>query len=117
DRLSPGDKALLQTASVLGKDVPFLLLQAIAEQPEDALHAAIGRLQATEFLHEASLFPDLEYTFTHALTHEVTYGSLLQDRRRTLHRQIVATIERRYPDRLAEHVERLAHHALRGEMW
>ena len=117
DRLPPGDKALLQTASVVGKDVPLALLQAIAELAEDELHAAIGRLQAAEFLYEAGLFPDLEYTFKHALTHEVTYGSLLQDRRRTLHGQIVETIERLYPDRLAEHVERLAHHAFRGEAW
>ena len=117
DRLSPGDKALLQTASVVGKDVPFVLLQAIAEPAEDELHAALGRLQAAEFLYEAGLFPDLEYTFKHALTHDVTYGSLLQDRRRTLHGQIVATIERLYPDRLAEHIERLAHHAFRGEAW
>ena len=117
DRLPPGDKALLQTASVVGKDVPFALLQAIAEPAEDELHAAIGRLQAAEFLYEAGIFPDLEYTFKHALTHDVAYGSLLQDRRRTLHRQIVETIERLYPDRLAEHVERLAHHAFRGEAW
>jgi tetratricopeptide (TPR) repeat protein len=117
DRLSPGDKALLQTASVVGKDVPFVLLQAIAEPAADELHAAIGRLQGAEFLYEAGIFPDLEYTFKHALTHDVTYGSLLQDRRRTLHRQIVEAIERLYPDRLAEHIERLAHHALRGEAW
>jgi class 3 adenylate cyclase/tetratricopeptide (TPR) repeat protein len=117
DRLPPGDKALLQTASVVGKDVPLALLQAIAVQPEDALHAAIGRLQAAEFLCETSLFPDLEYTFKHALTHEVAYGSLLQDRRRTLHRQIVEAIERRSPDRLPEHLDRLAHHAVRGEAW
>ena len=117
DRLPPGDKALLQTASVVGKDVPFVLLQGIAEPAEEELQAAVGRLQAAEFLYEAGLFPDLEYTFKHALTHDVTYGSLLQDRRRTLHRQIVETIERLYPDRLPEHVERLAHHAFRGEVW
>jgi class 3 adenylate cyclase/tetratricopeptide (TPR) repeat protein len=117
DRLPPGDKALLQTASVVGKDVPFALLQAVAEPPEEGVHAAIGRLQAAEFLYETSLFPDLEYTFKHALTHEVAYGSLLQERRRTLHARIVEGIEGRYPGRLAEHVERLAHHAFRGEVW
>ncbi len=89
DRLAPGDKALLQTASVIGKDVPFALLQATAALAEDELRAAIGRLQAAEFLYETSLFPDLEYTFKHALTHEVAYGSLLQDRRRRLHGEIV----------------------------
>ena len=68
DRLSPDDKALLQTAAVVGKDVPFALLQATAALGEDALRAAIGRLQAAEFLYETSLFPDLEYTFKHIAT-------------------------------------------------
>jgi len=57
------------------------------------------------------------YTFNHALTHEVAYGGLLDERRRLLHCQILDTIERLYPDRLAEHVDRLAHHAVRGEAW
>src|SRR5262249_17962969 len=68
-------------------------------------------------LYETNLFPDLEYTFKHALTHEVAYGSVLQDRRRALHAQIVQAVETLYPDRLTEQVERLAHHALRGEPW
>ena len=73
-------------------------------------------LQAAEFLYEARLFPDLEYTFKHALTHEVTYGGLLQERRRDLHAQIVDAIETLYPDRLGGEIERLAHHALRGRL-
>jgi class 3 adenylate cyclase/tetratricopeptide (TPR) repeat protein len=117
DRLSPKDKRLLQAASVIGKDVPFALLQAIGELAEDTLRAGLTRLQDAEFLYAARLFPDLEYTFKHALTHEVTYGGLLQDRRCALHRQIVDTIERLDPDRLAEHIEQLAHHAFRGEVW
>jgi tetratricopeptide (TPR) repeat protein len=117
DRLSPDDKTLLQTASVVGKDVPLALLQAIAEAGEAELRAAIGRLQAAEFLYETRIFPDVEYTFKHALTHEVTYGGLLQDRRRRLHGQILEAIERRYPDRLGEHIERLAYHAFRAEKW
>jgi class 3 adenylate cyclase/tetratricopeptide (TPR) repeat protein len=117
DRLPPGDRALLQAASVVGKDVPLELLQAIAEPGEAELHVAIGRLQAAEFLYETRIFPDVEYTFKHALTHDVTYGGLLHDRRRRLHGQIVETIERCYPDRLGEHVERLAQHAFRAEEW
>jgi tetratricopeptide (TPR) repeat protein len=118
DRLSAEDKQLLQTASVIGKDVPFAILTAIAELPEEAaLRRGLGRLQEAEFLYETSLFPDLEYTFKHALTHEVTYGTLLQERRKALHARIVGAIERAYPDRLTEHIERLAHHAVRGEVW
>ena len=75
DRLAPQDKRLLQTASVIGKDVPFALLQAIAEVPDEALRRSLDHLQAAEFLSETGLYPDLEYTFKHALTHEVAYGS------------------------------------------
>jgi class 3 adenylate cyclase/tetratricopeptide (TPR) repeat protein len=117
DRLAPEQKRLLQCAAVIGKDVPFLLLWAVAELREDWLRQGLADLQAAEFLYETSLFPDLEYTFKHALTHEVAYSSVLQDRRRALHARIVDAVEALYPDRLAEQVERLAHHAVRGEVW
>jgi class 3 adenylate cyclase/tetratricopeptide (TPR) repeat protein len=117
DRLPSEEKRLLQTAAVVGTEVPFTLLQAIAEQPEDVLHRGLARLQAAEFLYETRLFPDREYTFKHALTHEVAYGSLLQERRRALHARIVEAMEGRAGDRPTEQVERLAHHALRGEVW
>jgi class 3 adenylate cyclase/tetratricopeptide (TPR) repeat protein len=117
DRLAADDKRLLQAASVIGKDVPLALLQAIADIPEEGLSRGLAHLQAAEFLYETSLFPDLEYTFKHALTHEVAYGGVLQERRRALHARIVEAIERLYPDRLSEHIERLAHHAFRGERW
>jgi predicted ATPase/class 3 adenylate cyclase len=117
DRLPAEDKRLLQTAAVIGKDVPFAVLQAIAEVPEADLQAGLSRLQAGELLYAVSLFPELELTFKHALTHEVAYGGLLQERRRAFHARIVTTIESLYPDRLDEHIERLAHHALRGQVW
>ena len=116
DRLSSEDKRLLQVASVVGKNVPFALLQAIAALPDEALRRGLDHLQAAEFLYETGLYPDLEYTFKHALTHEVTYGGLLQDRRRELHARVVGAIETLYWGRLDEQVERLAHHALRGEL-
>jgi class 3 adenylate cyclase/tetratricopeptide (TPR) repeat protein len=117
DRLPSEEKRLLQAASVIGKDVPYALLAAIADQPEEVLRRKLSHLQEAEFVYETRLFPDLEYTFKHALTHEVTYGSLLSDQRRQLHARIVTAIEQLYADRLSEHVERLAHHALRGQLW
>jgi class 3 adenylate cyclase/tetratricopeptide (TPR) repeat protein len=117
DRLRPEDKRLLQVASVIGKDVPMALLLAIADAPEPEVRAELMHLQAAEFLYETRLFPDLEYTFKHALTHEVAYGSLLHDRRRQLHAAIVEAMEHHYAGRLSEQAERLAHHAIRGEAW
>jgi tetratricopeptide (TPR) repeat protein len=117
DRLPPEEKRLLQTAAVIGTDVPFTLLQAIADLPEAALYRGLAQLQAAEFLYETRLFPEPEYTFKHALTHEVAYGSLLLERRRGLHARLVEALEALAPERAAEQVERLAHHALRGEVW
>jgi predicted ATPase/class 3 adenylate cyclase len=117
DRLPSEEKRLLQTAAVIGTEIPLLLLQAIAELPEAVLHSGLAHLQAAEFLYETRLFPEREYTFKHALTHEVAYSTLLQERRHTLHAQIVDALEALAPDRRAEQVERLAHHALRGEVW
>jgi class 3 adenylate cyclase/tetratricopeptide (TPR) repeat protein len=117
DRLAPDEKRLLQTGAVLGRHVPLTLLQAIAQEPEDRVRVGLARLQAAEFLYELRLFPEPEYTFKHALTHEVAYGSLLRERRRILHASIVEAIEALQSERLAEHSETLADHAFRGEVW
>jgi class 3 adenylate cyclase/tetratricopeptide (TPR) repeat protein len=117
DRLPPEAKSLLETAAVVGTDVPITLLQALVERPEPALRQALASLPAAEFLYETRLFPEVEYTFKHALTQEVAYGSLLHERRRALHARLVGVIERLSADRLGVQVERLAHHAVRGEVW
>ena len=117
DRLPPEEKHLLQCTAVIGKEASLPLLQAIAELSEEALHLGLAHLQTAEFLYETSLFPELAYTFKHALTQGVAYGGLLQERRRALHARIVDAIEALYADRLATQVEPLAHHACRGELW
>ena len=117
DRLPPGAKRLLQTAAVIGMQIAVPLLQAVTDLSEVDLLTHLGHLQTTEFLYETGRLPELAYTFKHALTQEVAYGSLLQEQRRALHARIVEALEALAGDRLAEQVERLAHHALRGEVW
>jgi tetratricopeptide (TPR) repeat protein len=117
DRLTPEHKHLLQTASVIGTNVSFALLAAVADVGDEDLQGGLAHLQAAEFLYETSLFPDPEYTFKHALTHDVAYGSLLQERRRALHARIVGAIEDLHAGRLTEQVERLADHAFKAEEW
>src|SRR5262249_46533244 len=117
DRLPPEEKRLLQTAAVVGTEVPLPMLQAIAELPEATLHRGLAHLQAAEFLYETRLFPEQVYTFKHALTHEVAYSNLLQERRRALHAQIVAVLETLAGDRRDEQLDLLAQHAMRGQVW
>jgi predicted ATPase len=92
---------LLQAAAVIGTDVPVVLPHQIAHAPETDVRRGLAALQAAGFVHEAKLFPDLEYTFAHALTHEVAYGTLLQPQRRELHARIAEALERLSADRLA----------------
>jgi DNA-binding NtrC family response regulator/tetratricopeptide (TPR) repeat protein len=117
DRLAPVEKHVVQAAAVVGKNVPFALLRAVADVPEAALRDALANLQVAEFLRETQIFTEVEYAFKHALTHDVVYETLLPDRRRAVHARMVEALERFYADRLTEQVEQLAHHALAAELW
>jgi predicted ATPase len=57
DRLPPEAKHLLQTAAVIGHEVPLALFQAIADCSEATLHRSLTQLQGAEFLYETRLFP------------------------------------------------------------
>ena len=117
DRLSTEEKHLLQTAAVIGEIVPFRLLRAVSEMQEGELYQRLSRLQAAEFLYESTLFPELEYSFKHALTTEVAYGALLHERRTSLHARIVKALEEMTENIPHDHLEKLAHHAFCGELW
>jgi transcriptional regulator with AAA-type ATPase domain/tetratricopeptide (TPR) repeat protein len=108
---------VLDVAAVIGTHVPFGLLRAITGRSESGLTRDLSRLQAAEFLRETRVFPEIEYSFKHALTQEVAYARVPVDARRALHGRILAAIEELHRDRLDEHVERLAYHAACGERW
>jgi len=110
DRVRPDDKRLLHAASVIGKEIPFALLEAVVSIPDDELRSSLGRLQAAEFLYETRLFPDLEYTFRHALTHAVAYQSLLKSSRQQYHQRIAEVLTARFPEAVETQPELLAHH-------
>src|SRR5262245_29054498 len=117
DRLSPVCKQLLQAAAVIGMNVSSSLLHSVVELGDERVRQDLAQLQSAEFLHETGLFPEPEYVFKHALTDEVEYKSRLQERRRTLHARILQASEHLFRNRIAEHVERLSHHAIHGEVW
>ena len=117
DRLEPPDQRLLQHAAVIGRQVPLSVLESLAGLPADALRAGLGRLSSAEFLYELPRGSELEYSFKHALTHEVVYASLEPTARRTLHAQVVEVLERAPAERAGEVVDRLAHQAYHGGLW
>jgi class 3 adenylate cyclase/tetratricopeptide (TPR) repeat protein len=117
DRLPPEHKRLVQCASVIGRDVRRALLEAIAELPPSRVGSVLDDLRAAELLVDLTGAPEPTYAFRHSLTQEVAYAGLLHNQAKALHASVVSAIERLYPERLADHVEALAHHAVRGEVW
>ena len=114
DRLGAEEKLLLQTLSVMGKEFSLSLIQRVVEQPEEAMLSQLSRLQAGEFIYEQPAFPDIEYTFKHALTQEVAYNSLLRERRSALHERTARAMEELWHHRLEDHYGELAHHYSRS---
>lgn len=117
DRLPPDSKHLLQVASVIGKDFELSLLRDVSGLDDADVQDQLAILQSGEFVYETRLFPDPEYTFKHALTHQVAYESLLRDRRREMHAQVMTAMAHIYKDQLEDRLERLVHHSLLGESW
>ncbi len=127
DRLEARCRLLLQTAAVVGQDVPRHLLVRLAERAED-LQADLDRLRDAEFLFEtrpgapgagmgAAGGGAAGYSFKHALTHAVAYESLLLRRRRDGHARVLRLLQDDVRDGALPMPERMALHAMRGEVW
>jgi len=110
DRLAPDEKALLQQLAVVGREFPLSLVKQVVSQPEEELYRLLSSLQHKEFLYEQPAFPEVEYTFKHALTQEVAYNSVLTEWRKALHERTAQAIEALYSANLDEHYDDLAHH-------
>ena len=115
DRLTPAEKGLLQQLSVIGRQFPLSLIKHVVSQSEAELYRVLSALQAKEFLYEQPAFPEVEYLFKHALTQEVAYGTVLQERRKVLHERTGHAMEALYTEKLDDHYSELAHHYSQSE--
>jgi len=114
DRLGSGEKELLQTLAVIGREFSLSLLRRVVEEPEEELYRYLYHLQGGEFIYEQPAFPEPEYIFKHGLTQEVAYKSVLLERRRVLHERTAQAMEEVYRSRLEDYYSELAHHYSRS---
>ena len=115
-RLGDASRQVLEVASVIGREFGRRLVDRVVESAEGS-ERPLRELTAAELVQEKSPFPELTYAFTHALTHEVVYGSLDPARRADLHRRVGLAIEALYADRLPGREEVLAHHFSKAGEW
>ncbi|MGB8645214.1 MAG: adenylate/guanylate cyclase domain-containing protein [Anaerolineae bacterium] len=116
DRMDEEVKQVLRMASVIGRSFLYSILCELA-RADRALDQHLTDLQQAELIREKSRVPELEYIFKHALTQEATYQSILMQRRRELHAQVGAGIERLFAGRLEGFYGILAYHYARAEVW
>ncbi len=109
DRLSGTERRTLQAASVIGRRFSYRLLEGVLSA-DGNLRSQLLRLQQTGMIRERSRLPELEYIFKHVIIQEVTYGTLLGEQRRELHRRAATTLEKLYPERGEEVAATLAEH-------
>ena len=141
DRLPSDQKDLLQTLAVIGMEFKLGLVRKVWEPRaispiasaeregttkaltplrEEAdlgasdLDSMLFELQLCEFIYEQPAVGNIEYTFKHALTHDVAYNSVLNERRRLLHERIGAGLELVYRENLNDHLAALTHHYARS---
>jgi class 3 adenylate cyclase/tetratricopeptide (TPR) repeat protein len=117
DRLAPEEKNVLQMASVIGESSHMPLLLEITGLEEPELNEKITTLANFGFLRTSRLLTGSYVSFGHSLIHDVAYSSILKERRKELHAQLVLIIEVLYSERLSEHIVQLALHAAMGELW
>jgi class 3 adenylate cyclase/tetratricopeptide (TPR) repeat protein len=110
DRLPPGEKDLLQTLAVIGKEFPFRLVREVSGKADDELQRLLSELQIAEFIYEQPAISDVAYVFKHALSQQVAYGSALLERRRLLHERIARFLEAQFPETVETQPELIANH-------
>jgi adenylate cyclase len=109
DRLPDSLKHTLQLASVLGREFPAGLLEAIAP-PERDVQRDLTELARLDLLRETEIYPLARYSFSHPLIQEVAYQALLLRSRAELHGRAGRALEQLYAERLEEVIEALAEH-------
>lgn len=89
DRLGPV-KTVAQTAAVIGRSFKRNLLQLLLKADDDALDAALERLQEAELIYvvKAAAQREVTFEFKHALVRDAAYESLLKRTRRSLHARL-----------------------------
>jgi class 3 adenylate cyclase/tetratricopeptide (TPR) repeat protein len=113
DRLKEEVKTTLQVASVIGREVPFRLLEQVRKADRN-IESDLEKLQQLAFMHEKVESAEREYVFKHALTQEAAYQGMSRQKRALIHEEVGNAIEEMFPERIDDFCEQLAYHFSRG---
>ena len=107
DRLDPQTRDVLSLAAVIGRTFGLPLLERLV--PDDLMQA-LSELQRLDLVVEKRRRPNLEYRFRHGLVQEVAYASLVDSKRRKLHKRVGEALESIFQESPEEAYGLLARH-------
>ncbi|MCX6138789.1 MAG: AAA family ATPase [Ignavibacteriales bacterium] len=116
DRLEEKLKDVLYGASVIGREFDKSLLKEILKKKE-TVDLSLHELLSLELILEKEEAHELAYLFKHYLIQEVAYNTILQKKRRELHKLIAQAIEKVYAEKLKDFYELLSFHYEKAEEW
>ena len=114
DRLSD-EKRIAQIASVIGRDFSYSLLFELVELHSSKLDNSLSILEQSGLVYKKATFPEISYSFKHALIQDAAYQTLLKRHRKVLHLKLATLMETRHPSILNQHPELIAHHLTLAE--
>src|SRR5712671_5559642 len=110
DLLPDSEKALLQTAAIIGKEFASEVVRIISGLSDAATRPLLRRLRAAELIQPRQTAMGESFAFRHPLIQEVAYAMQLRSTRTGLHAAVAQAIEAQEWGRRDEFAGLLAHH-------
>ena len=110
DLLPDAEKALLQTAAIIGKEFPFEVVRAVTGLSDAAARPLLRRLRAAELIQPRQTAMGESFAFRHPLIQEVAYAMQLRSTRTGLHAAVAKAMDAQEWGRRDEFAGLVAHH-------
>ncbi|MGY4457362.1 ATP-binding protein [Bradyrhizobium sp. LB13.1] len=115
DRVSRQERLVLQVAAALGPRSSEAVVRRVSDLPEDALRDCLAALDRAELLVkiDSDIADSLE--FRHEMVRQVTYESMVEKVRESVHARVLAAFES--DEILRDDPDALCYHAMRAKDW
>ncbi|RWP56513.1 AAA family ATPase [Mesorhizobium sp.] len=117
DRLGSAAKEVAQVGAVLGRELSYELLAAVAQRNAAELDGALDQLVSAGLVFCRGTRPLATYLFKHALVQDAAYGTLLRAKRQELHKRVADVLEEKWTEITEAQPELLAHHFQEAGDW
>ena len=114
DKLDEKTRELLNTASVMGRNFYYKVLEEATDTIEE-LDERLSYLSEVQLITETKKKEEIEYLFKHALAQQLTYDAMMKQSRIETHNKIARSIEKVFAENIHDYYGTLAYHYTKAE--